>query len=504
MKKLLVLLFLVCPAFAWAQTASLIGENYFGDKAALSNAVYGLTRDTSAALGQTNAFRNQSGNAVAVGLTALANPSRPKAYQLSEFTAQLKRDGLWDDLVWLQVFGSGYQNASNNLVLRGPRTDMAGTNRNFAMSKMDRDVRTFTLEGTYSNATLFVAGAGGGLGQADENIDRTVLRLRSPGAAPFASVVNIYKPGWGTMRGQTVGGGSQTFYDSARTVFHSKPPISYVFTHNATNKQAIIYTNAILAASNTYSHAFPNAMTTVDFGECPLNYAAAGIWRRPLTPNEVTALENNLRRTVLGADAMVVIDGDSILGITAGPPYENAWDRFIFGESDWAVTAAFADISTGGHTTAQTLAGLPSTLTPYTANGIGRKIYVIDAGTNDLGGQDASALPLATVKDNLLKIWNCAKTNGCYVVGTTLLQRDWLVDRPYSELFALNDWIRSQDGVALDAVLDLDAEFEREVGPRYWLNTDYFSDAIHPNAPSQNGLRVMRDAAQRIAWKVFP
>lgn len=90
MKKILSLLLLV--------SLSAKGQNYFSDKIALSNAMYGVAA--------TVVKERGASGSTAAALAMLSNEAT-SGYKTSRLIEELKREQLWDDCVFLQVFGRG-------------------------------------------------------------------------------------------------------------------------------------------------------------------------------------------------------------------------------------------------------------------------------------------------------------------------------------------------------------------------------------------------------------
>jgi hypothetical protein len=136
----------------------------------------------------------------------------------AEFVAALKREGLWNDLQLLQVFGTGLQNASNNITLRGPRMTVVGTNWAMGLNKRDAAHTEYIFANATSNFTVTVAMSGSY--DIDGGTERNIFEFRNSAATARA---RVYKLGSGLLGSQTVGGGAQKFLTLGGIPYSSYP-----------------------------------------------------------------------------------------------------------------------------------------------------------------------------------------------------------------------------------------------------------------------------------------
>lgn len=484
MKKILSLLLLV--------SLSAKGQNYFSDKIALSNAVYGVAA--------TVVKERGASGSTAAALAMLSNEAT-SGYKTSRLIEELKREQLWDDCVFLQVFGRGHQNASNNITLRGPRTDVAGESWRHGLTRRSGVDHSVILPNAVSNFTAFVAMAGSA--EADSGNERNIFVVSSPGVAPWTMFARVYKTGGNFLFAQTAFG-SQQFVSLGSTVsYNSLAPVSYGFSRFYTNY--VVFTNGVQAANTNYAHWNLEGMPQFNFGGLKGTYSVVGVWRRNMTTNELATLHTVVKRTVFTANVRIILEGDSIINfMSAATGHQSAWNKDIFGwGSDWSASGSVYDISTGGHSTTHILAEWPGQLRTYITNTLSdeRNIVLVWAGSNDLGNYSSASRSVATIHDNLRAIWNSARTNGCYVVAAPVLRRAIFPGRPIADLDELNRLIRGDEGVYYDALIDHDAAFVEAYGPNYFENTVLFPDGLHPG--SYAAQEIIGRAARKASAKIF-
>jgi len=423
------------------------------------------------------------------------------AARQANFIAALKRQGLWNDLQLLQVFGTGLQNASNNITLRGPRMTVVGTNWAMGLNKRDSAHTEYIFPNATSNFTVVVAMSGSY--DIDGGTERNIFEFRNAAATARA---RVYKLGSGLLGSQTVGGGNQKFLTLGGIPYSSYPAVTYTMTHGGsggTNNS--FYTNGILITPHghtNYTHAGVAGLDRVQFGGHPGNYSAWMVWNRVLDTNEVAAVDAELRRTIFTRNTRVILEGDSIIAQQVSS--STVWQRNLYGQgSDWALSGPLFDISTGGHATSNILTEWPAQLRTHTTNMLTdeRAIAIIWVGSNDLGNYDVGVTP-AIIHGNLRTIWSMARSNGCFVVAGPVLRRGIHVSRPASDLTDLNTLIRADEGVWYDALIDHDRYFAAEYGADYYTNTALFSDNLHPNTAASHA--TLYRAIQAATPKIFP
>ncbi len=451
--------------------------------------------------------------AAAANLNAAGQSVGGRTPPVTRLIADLKSQGLFSNLVFLQVYGRAAQDASNSLTLRGPRQALSGgTNYTFGLSRTETNTTNtvILLPNPVASVTLFTAMAGTSL--PANGLEGNILSVHSPGDWPWPSLVRLYQSGGNFLTGQTAGGGGQAFWSPPTSVApYLVTPHTYALALDGGGHSVSLAVDGVVTPAATYAHGDSAGMTAVDFGagrttadtNLKGTYALQAVWNRALAANELGAVDALVRRTLLPANNLV-FEGDSLTdtfvnGITF-------WQQLLGAGSDWSLSGNPVSIATGGHSTSNVTNDWPAQMLPYApAGNIERGLLVLWLGENDVGNYSTAARSNAEIFANLRHLWAQAKAAGYEVVAVTLFRLSSvgrLRTDCEGDILALNDLIRADRGVHYDYLVDVETAMTAAAGVGYWTNAAYFPDEVHPTtAASRN---VILGAFKPLGRVIFP
>lgn len=451
--------------------------------------------------------------AAAANLDALGQRAGGRTPATARLISDLKQEGLFADLVFLQVYGRSAQDISNSITLRGPRQPLiGGANYTFGLSRTESNTTNIVihLPTALSNVTLFTAMAGAEI--PESGLERNILGIHSPGAWPWTSLVRFYKSSGNTLSGQTAGGGGQAFWSPTTSVGpYTLTPHTYALALDVAANLVQLSVDGGLTPAATYTHGDPTGMTAVDFGAGTTmadtnlkgTYALQAVWNRALASNELVAVDAIVRRTVLPQNN-IVFEGDSITDTQVNGL--SFWAQLFGSGSDWSLAGSPVSIATGGHSTSSVTNEWPAQLLPYAPTGnVERGILVLWIGANDVGNYSAAARSNAEIFANIRQLWAQAKAAGFEVAAVTIFRLGSAGRQRTNcegDVLALNDLIRADHGINYDYLVDVETAMTAAAGEGYWTNAAYFPDGVHPTTPASRN--VILEAFKPVGRSIFP
>lgn len=439
------------------------------------------------------------------------------AAALDRLIFDLKQNNLWSNIVFMQVYGTGYQDASNTITVRGPRpfNSQVGTNYNFGYSIRSQGNNGYVQMGsTVSNVTLVVGLAG--TTDTDAGTQTFLLGVQSTdtwaSGSGWDSQVSIQKSTGGVLTGQSVGGGAQQFYNpqSGLESVYSINPKTLMFALDTSANTGLWSVNGVANTNTSYSHTDPSAMRNINWGQgiefgadfiCKGTYACRIIYNIALTAAQMTTLDAIIKRTLMPQNK-IVFYGDSLFNVALGGSGITEWEN-IFQSSDFSLSGYPSSVAHSGDDLGHMTNLWPAQLITniVSVNNIERQIAFLRIGANDIGNYSSVTRPAINISNGIRYFWSMARSNGCEVVGCGLLRRD---NNRNTDVQTINTALRTAYANGeCDYFIDFDAVWTAAVGEGYWTNTTYFpSDQVHPSSAA--GRAVELQAILPLARQIFP